>query len=129
MNKVYKPPGHPDLSPYLVVEGAERMIDFLKQAFDAIEVRRFENPDGSIMHAEVRIGDGLVMLGNSGPNWPPIAQFMHVYVPDVDATYRRALDAGGKSLQEPTTKQGDSDHRGGVMDPCGNSWWIATQQG
>ncbi len=128
MSKAYRPEGYPTVSPYLVVEGAQPLIDFLKRAFDATELRRYDNPDGSIMHAELRIGDSVVMLGEAGPGWPPGAQFIHVYVADVDATYRRALEAGGKSLQEPVRKEGDPDRRGGVQDPGGNSWWIGTQQ-
>jgi uncharacterized glyoxalase superfamily protein PhnB len=85
-------------------------------------------PDGSVMHAEIRIGDSVVMLGEAGGQWPAIPTFLHVYVDDVDAVYRRALDAGGVSVQAPAQK-GDQDKRGGVQDPGGNTWWIATQVG
>ena len=128
-NIPFKPEGYSTVSPYLVVKGAQRVIDFLKRVFAATELRRYDTPDGSVMHAEVRIGDTVVMIADGGGEWPPIPQWMHVYVADVDATYKRALDAGGKSVQEPTLKKGDTDRRGGVCDPGGNTWWIATQGG
>lgn len=93
------------------------------------ELRRYDMPDGSVMHAEVRIGDSVVMIGDAGGEWPAIPSSLHVYVADVDAAYRRALAAGGVSVQEPTRKEGEPDRRGGVEDPGGNTWWIATQVG
>ena len=90
----YKPEGYSTVSPYLIAAGAQRVIDFLKNAFGARELRRYDMPDGSIMHAEVRIGDTVVMIGDAGENWPAVPAHLHVYVDDVDATYRRALDAG-----------------------------------
>jgi uncharacterized glyoxalase superfamily protein PhnB len=129
MSMPKKPEGYSSVSSYLVVEGAQRVIDFLKKTFDAAELRRYEMPDGSIMHAEVRIDDTVVMIGDAGGQWPAFPSWLHVYVEDVDATYRKALDAGGVSVQEPEQKEGDSDRRGGVKDPGGNTWWIATQVG
>ncbi len=78
------------------------------------------------MHAEVRIDDTVVMIADGGNDSPAFPIWLHVYVPDVDATYRRALNAGGISVQQPTQKD-DPDRRGGVQDPAGNTWWIATQ--
>jgi uncharacterized glyoxalase superfamily protein PhnB len=123
----WKPDGYPSVSPYLVVAGASTLMDFLERAFGATRLRRFDRPDGSVMHAEVRIGDSVVMVGDGGESWPPVPASLHVYVEDVDAVYARALAAGGVALQEPTRKDGDPDRRGGVRDPAGNSWWIATQ--
>ncbi len=124
----YKPEGYASVSVYLVADGAQRVIDFLKQTFDAVPLRRHDNKDGTIMHAEVRIDDTVVMIGDAGPQWPAFHSWLHVYVKDVDATYRRALEAGGVSVQEPSQREGDPDRRGGVKDPAGNTWWIATQQ-
>ncbi|HEX6433694.1 MAG TPA: VOC family protein [Gemmatimonadales bacterium] len=73
------------------------------------------------------LGDTVVMLDDSGTNWPAVLAHLHVYVPDVDATYHRALQAGGLSVQAPGRKGEDPDQRGGVKDPAGNTWWIATQ--
>src|SRR5690606_22311523 len=107
-------------------DGAQRVIEFLKRAFDATELRRYDNEDGSIMHAEVRIDDSVVMIGDGGDSWPPFPVFLHVYVDDVDASYKRALAAGGISVQEPVRRGDDPDRRGGVKDPAGNTWWMAT---
>jgi len=81
------------------------------------------------MHTEVRIGDSVVMLADAAEGWPPAPAHLHVYVEDVDATYRRALEAGAESVQAPERKADDTDRPGGVRDPAGNSWWIATQVG
>jgi PhnB protein len=127
MNIPYKPQGYASVSVYIMADGAQRLIDFLKQTFDAKQTRRTDLPDGSIMHAEVQIDDTVVMMADAGAEFPAFPVWLHVYVPDVDATYRRALEAGGVSVQEPSQREGASDRRGGVKDPCGNTWWIATQ--
>ena len=127
MNVQSKPAGYSSVSPYLMVTDAQRVIDFLRQAFGATELRRFPLPDGSVMHAEVRIDDTVIMLADAGGEFPAFPAWLHVYVTDVDDTYRRALEAGGVPVQEPQLKEGDTDRRGGVQDPSGNTWWIATQ--
>jgi PhnB protein len=121
-----KPAGYSSVSPYLVVTGAQRVVDFLKQAFDATELRRYDRPDGTIMHTEVKIDDTVVMLADASEQFPSYPSSIHVYVPDVDATYRRALAAGGVSIDEPKQRPGDPDRRGGVKDPGGNSSWVST---
>jgi uncharacterized glyoxalase superfamily protein PhnB len=127
MNQSYKPQGYASVSVYIMAKEAQRVIDFLTQTFDARQTRRADLPDGSIMHAEVQIDDTVVMLADAGGEFPAFPAWLHVYVPDVDATYQRALEAGGISVQEPVQKEGDTDRRGGVKDPAGNTWWIATQ--
>jgi uncharacterized glyoxalase superfamily protein PhnB len=122
----YKPEGYTSVAPYLIVDGAARTIDFLTKVFGATALRRHDAPDGGIMHAEVRIDDTVVMLADGGEGWPPIPSHVHVYVKDVDATYRKALAAGATSVQEPI-KKGDQDKRGGVRDAGGVTWWIGTQ--
>ena len=128
MHATHKPAGYTTVSPYLIVNGAAGTIDFLARVFSAVELRRFPADDGKVMHAEVRIDDTVVMLADGAEGWPPLASHVHVYVADVDDTYRRALAAGAESVQEPTRK-GDEDRRGGVKDPGGTTWWIATRQG
>ena len=123
----YKPQGYASVSVYIMADGAQRLIDFLKQAFDARQTRRTDLPDGSIMHAEVQIDDTIVMITDGADDNPAFPIWLHVYVPDVDASYRRALEAGGLSVDEPKQREGDPDRRGGVKDPAGNTWWIATQ--
>jgi PhnB protein len=122
-----KPAGYSTVSPYLVVTGAQGVIDFLKQTFGAQELRRYEKPDGSILHAEVRIDDSVVMIGEAVPEFPSTSTHLHVYVDNVDSVYQQALEAGGTPYQEPVQQEGDPDRRGGVKDPAGNTWWIATQ--
>jgi PhnB protein len=122
----HKPNGYTSVAPYLIIDGASRTIDFLMRVFGAMDLRRFPDPSGRLMHAEVRIEDTVVMLADSAEGWPPVASHVHVYVPDVDATYRRALEAGATSVQEPVKKD-DADKRGGVKDAGGTTWWIATK--
>lgn len=122
----HKPDDYSTVSPYLIVDGAEATIDFLVEVFDAVELRRFPDEAGKLMHAEVRIDDTVVMLADGGEGWPPVPSYVHVYVRDVDAAYERALEAGAESVQEPAQK-GDEDRRGGVKDAGGTTWWIATR--
>ena len=128
MTPTHKPQGYTSVAPYLVVDGAAATIDFLVRVFGATELRRFPAPDGKVMHAEVRIDDTVVMLADGGEGWPPIPAHVHVYVPDVDATWREALAAGATPVQEPIQKD-DEDKRGGVKDAGGTTWWIATRVG
>jgi uncharacterized glyoxalase superfamily protein PhnB len=123
----YKPQGYSSVSPYLIVDDARRTITFLVRAFDAVELRRFLHPSGQVMHAEVRVDDTVIMLADGDPSgeWPPAPASVHIYVADVDATYRRAIEAGATSVQEPVKKD-DPDRRGGVRDAGGTTWWIAT---
>ena len=129
MSSEGKPQGYSTVSVYIVTEGAQRVIDFLKSTFDATDLRHFDTPDGKIMHAEVRIGDAVVMIADASERYPAFAVWLHVYVPDVDATYQRALAAGGLSVEEPSRREGETDRRGGVRDSGGNTWWIATHRG
>jgi uncharacterized glyoxalase superfamily protein PhnB len=120
------PDQYHSITPYLMAPGTSRLIEFLEKAFDAVETERVMRPDGVVMHAEVRIGDSMVMLSDGGGEWKPMPTVLYLYVPDADATYRRALGAGATSVQEPTT-QFYGDRHGGVRDPSGNLWWIATR--
>jgi len=119
------PAGYHTVTPYLTVEGAGRLIEFLKQAFGASEIACMKRPDGRIAHAELRIGDSVVMIGEARGDWGPRPSTMYVYVEDCDAFYKRAIAAGATSLTEPAN-QFYGDRHGGVKDPAGNYWWIAT---
>ncbi len=127
MSKAYKPEGYSSVSAYLVVRGAQAVIEFLGAAFDARQLRRYEREDGSIMHAEVQIDDSVVMIADGDAEHPASANNLHVYVADVDATYQRAIQASGEAVRAPIQQADDPDRRGGVRDPAGNTWWIATQ--
>lgn len=129
MTSPYKPAGYTSVAPYLLVKGAAETIAFLTRVFDAVELRRFTDGAGKVRHAEVRLDDTVIMVADEvPPAWPAMPSSIHVYVADVDATYRKALDAGAVSVQEPVRKQ-DEDKRGGVRDAGGTTWWIATQVG
>jgi uncharacterized glyoxalase superfamily protein PhnB len=126
MSVSYKPASHASVAPYLLVTSAAATIDFLARVFDSKELMRMAAPDGRVMHAEVRIDDTVVMVGEASEGWPPMPAMVHVYIRDADETYRRALAAGATSVQEPMQK-GDADKRGGVKDADGISWWMATR--
>ena len=119
------PDGYHTATPYLVVPGVPKLIDFLKQVFQAQEIERMARPDGTIMHAEVRIGDSVIIMGEPIGENSPMPATIYLYVNDTDAAYRRALQAGATSVMEPAN-QFYGDRNAGVMDPCGNRWWIAT---
>lgn len=124
----WKPERYTSVSPYLITANARDVVDFLRSVLDAEPLRRYENDDGSILHAEMRVDDSVVMLGQAGEEWPAVPCHLHVYVSDVDSTYRRALEFGAESVAEPSRREGDPDRRGGVKDPGGNTWWFSTQQ-
>lgn len=120
----YKPRNYPTASPYLLVADAEACLRFLDAVFDAEPLRAIRDGDGAIRHAEARVEDSVVMIGQM-PGGP--GAHVHVYVRDVDAVYARALEAGATAVQAPQRKD-DADRRGGVTDANGTTWWIATQQ-
>ena len=98
MTKSFKPAGYASVSAYIVVDGAERLIAFATAAFDAKVTRRFDTANGTIMHAEVLIDDTIVMVTDGSEGFPAFPVWLHVYVPDVDRTYQKALAAGGTSV-------------------------------
>ncbi len=122
-----KPEGFHTVTPYLLVEGAEALLEFAAKAFDAVEGTRHSLPDGKIMYADIKIGDSIVMISDAREEFGASPAMLYVYVDDVDATYQRALEAGGVSIREPTDEF-YGDRAGGVRDPCGNQWWIATRK-
>jgi PhnB protein len=119
------PDGYHSVTPYLVVPGIAKLIDFVKQAFGATELERFSRPDGTVQHAEVKIGDSIVMLGEPQDASKAMPATLYVYVTDTDATYQRAVQAGGRSLREPRNEF-YGDRTAGVEDAFGNQWWIGT---
>jgi uncharacterized glyoxalase superfamily protein PhnB len=119
------PEGSHTITPYLVVEGIPKLIEFLKQAFGAQEIFRMARPDGVVAHAEVKIGDSMVMMGTPMGAGKAQTSSLYLYVEDVDAVYQSAIQAGGTSVREPSD-QFYGDRTGGVIDPCGNYWGIAT---
>ena len=119
------PEGHHTITPVLTVQGAAKTIDFLKQAFDAKEVYRLDSPNGTVMHAEVKIGDSMIMVGEATDQWKPMPAKVALYLEDTDKWYQRALGAGATSVREPAN-QFYGDRSAGVKDFAGNHWWIHT---
>jgi len=119
------PDGFHTVTPYVLVEDATRFIEFLKQAFDAKEIYRSTTPDGVVNHAQMQIGDSMLMTGQGRDEWKAMPASFYLYVPDMDAVYRKAVEAGGVSIQEPMDHD-YGDRSGGVKDAFGNQWWIAT---
>jgi uncharacterized glyoxalase superfamily protein PhnB/uncharacterized damage-inducible protein DinB len=123
----YKPDGEPAMAAYLVVRGAPSLIDFLKTVFEAVEVDRTVRQDGSVWNAIMAIGDSRVMVGEARPPRGPFPAMLYVYVPDVDATYARALAAGATPVTPPTDAF-YGNRIAGVRDSLGNEWWMATHK-
>jgi PhnB protein len=119
------PEGFHTITPYLIVPGASRLIDFLAQTFGAAEEVRIPTPDGKIMHARVRIGDAMLELADSNAQYPPLPMPLHVYVADVDSIFHRAVEAGCTVLHPPTD-QDYGDHDFAVRDAFGNHWYVGT---
>jgi len=127
------PDGYGSVTPYLIVNGAARAIEFYKQAFGATETFRMEGPGGRVGHAEIKIGDSHVMLADEHPEMgargpqtiggSPIS--LVLYVEDVDATVSQAVEAGAK-LTRPVKNQFYGDRTGGIEDPFGHAWYVAT---
>jgi PhnB protein len=120
------PEGYHTLTPYLVVDGAEKIVRFTKEAFGAqLEHEPTMRPDGKIMHATLKIGDSTLMISDASEHAQATTVMLYLYVPDVDAVYQKALKAGGTALMEPAD-QFYGDRSGGVKDPAGNRWFIGT---
>lgn len=124
LTEVRTPAGFGTVTPYLVGNGVPRLHEFLREAFDAEILASYPRPDGSIAHSEVRIGDSILEMGESDDRESRKCE-LHLYVPDADATYARAIAAGAQSLAAPVD-QPYGDREAGIVDPIGNHWYIAT---
>lgn len=123
----YKPNGYNAVSPYFIVDGAQRLVELLIEIFDAKVLRKYDLPDGKIMHVEVQIDDSVLMISDSSDKYPAIQQMVHIYVKDVEGVYKKALKAGCEPIDVPSTRPGDPDKRGAFKDFGGNYWAVATQ--
>jgi PhnB protein len=119
------PEGYRTVTPYLIVTRAPEVIDFMKRAFGAQLLFQMANPDGSIGHSELRVGDSMIMLSSGREQWKPMPTMVHLYVEDCDAVFAKAVEAGAEVVM-PLADQFYGDRSGGVKDVAGNYWWIAT---
>jgi PhnB protein len=119
------PDGYHSVTPYLTVADVPRMLEFVQAAFGATIHEAIAGEDGRIRHAEVQLGDSKVMIGQAREDYPPRPGALYLYVEDTDANFRKAIEAGAKSLMDPAD-QFYGDRNAGVEDPLGNHWWIAT---
>jgi PhnB protein len=122
----YLRPGVTSITPYIIIERAPAFIDFLKAAFGATERVRVPRPDGTIMHAELGIGNAAVEVADANDQYPSSPTDVHLYVDDADATFDRALEAGATSIYRPTDDHPSGDRWGALKDRFGNHWYIAT---
>jgi uncharacterized glyoxalase superfamily protein PhnB len=115
------------VTPYVAAKGADRFLDFVEAVFTPEKAARVRNPDGTIGHAEIRVGDSIIMAFDSRPEWPFTPAFLSVYVPDSDAVVVRALRAGATLVTEVTTSGIVGERGGRIKDPSGNIWWVQTK--
>ena len=127
MKPNFKPEGYNSVSPYFIIKGAEDFIKLMQTIFNATELRRYEMPDGSVMHAEIKIDDSVIMLGEASEKFPAIPIVMHVYVSDLDATFQKVVEAGCEIIEPPKQREGDPDRRATFKDFAGNMWSIGSQ--
>ena len=127
MSKEFKPAGYNSVSPYFIVNGAQRFIDLMKKIFDVKELRRYNMPDGSIMHAEIQIDDSVIMLADASDKYPAVPMVMHVYVSNVDEIFDKAIHAGCEIIERPKEGKNDPDRRATFTDFSGNMWSVGTQ--
>ncbi|MDZ4859115.1 MAG: VOC family protein [Candidatus Hydrogenedentes bacterium] len=124
-SKSHVPDGFQAVVPYFHLDGAARFLEFLTKAFGAEETFRSLTPDGKIMHATARIGNAVLEVSDATAQWHAMPCAIHLYLPDTDAAYKNALSAGATSLYEPTDMF-YGERSGGITDPFGNKWYIAT---
>lgn len=123
----YKPEGYNSLSPYLIVDQAQQLVDQLKVVFQAEVLRQFQRENGKIAHVELKLDDSVVMISDSTEEYPAHLTMLHMYVPDVHQTFQRALENGCRSIDPPRSQEGDPDTRGSFYDCSGNYWSVSTQ--
>ena len=125
MSSTSVPDGYHTVTPYLIAPDAGGLLEFIAKAFGGKERMRMAGENGAITHAEVEIGDSVIMIASSSGEVPPKSAMLHLYVADVDQSYKRAVEAGGESMREPED-QPYGDRSAGLKDSWGNEWWLAT---
>lgn len=123
----YKPENYNSLSPYLIVDNAQKLVDLLTVIFDAKTLRRFDQKNGKIAHIELLLDDTVIMVSDSTENYAANKTMLHIYVSDVYKTFDKAIQNGCVEIEKPINKQGDPDTRGSFYDFAGNYWAVSTQ--
>ena len=126
MKNVKIPEGYQQVMPYLIMNNAEGFLTFTKNVFGAEEKYRQMRDEETIRHAEVRIGDSVIMFAGSTEQYPPQTAALFIYVDDVDEVYRKALEEGAASIGPPADQS--YGRSGGITDPFGNTWWITSEK-
>ena len=124
----YKPENYNSVSPYFVVDDAPGLIDFIVKVFGAEEKNIYRSSDGQIVHAEFKIDDSILMLANANEHYPAMNVLTHIYVPNVDETWKKAMAVGCESINAPQERPGDPNRRGTFKDASGNLWSVSTQK-
>ena len=127
MSTPYKPENYNSLSPYLIVDDAQKLVDLLKKIFKANELRKFEHENGTIAHIELKIDDSILMISNSTEVYAAHTTMLHLYVSNVYETFNLAIENDCKIIEKPIQKKGDPDTRGSFYDCAGNYWSVSTQ--
>lgn len=125
--KPYKPDNYNSLSPYLIVNNAQKLVNLLTVIFDAKTLRRFDHKNGKIAHIELQLDDTVIMISDSTESYEANKTMLHIYVPDVFKTFDKAIKNGCEIIEKPINKKGDPDTRGSFYDYAGNYWAISTQ--
>ncbi|MFF0339735.1 VOC family protein [Kribbella sp. NPDC004875] len=120
------PGGKSTVTPYVAAKGADRFLEFVERTFEVRTTGRVLNADGTIGHAEITVGDSVLMVFDAAPDWPELPSLLSVYVDDVEQTYARALEAGATAVTEVFYSRIIGDRGGRVRDPLGNIWWLQT---
>lgn len=125
--KLYKPKNYNSLSPYLIVDNAQKLVDLLSAIFDAKTLRQFDHENGKIAHIELQLDDTIIMISDSTETYESNKTMLHIYVPDVFLTFDKAIENGCEIIEKPISKEGDPDTRGAFFDFAGNYWAVSTQ--
>jgi uncharacterized glyoxalase superfamily protein PhnB len=122
----HNPKGFTSITPYFRVNDGDKFLEFVKNAFEAEIIDDHRRENGELWHAAIKIYGSMIEASQVSPEYPPNETAIHLYVPDCDAVYQRAIEHGGKSIFE-VTDMPYGERSGGIIDPCGNHWYIATQ--
>jgi uncharacterized glyoxalase superfamily protein PhnB len=120
------PQNYNTVMPYLILEDASGFLSFTKKLFDAKELQKVTDDNGGIVHAEIKIGDSTIMVGNSGGQWKPQPAGLYIHIEDSDEIYKKALEMGSKSVMEPSDQS--YGRASGIADPFGNTWWLTSMK-